>query len=90
MQDTFVSTRTFTELNNVLQRPLNDMNPKTFVGSLNPEIKIVRFNRARHPNREKDRSFYRALVSTSQTGSGLLALNQTSDPEGLQFNTRGS
>ena len=88
MQDTFVSTRTFPKFDNMLQRPLNDMNPRIFVGSLDPEIRIVRLNRARHPHREKDRSFHRVLVSASQTGSGLLALHQTSDPKGLQFNAR--
>ena len=88
MQDTFIYSRTFIKFDNVLQRPLNDMSSRMFIGSLNPEVRIVRLDRARHPHREKDWSFYRVLVSTSQTGSGLLALNQTSDPKGLQFNAR--
>ena len=90
MQDTFISARTFTELDNMLQRPLNDMNSEMLIGSLIPEIRIIRPNWARDPHREEDRSFHRVLVSTSQTRSGLLAFHQTSDPEGLQFDARGS
>ena len=65
MQDTFISAQTFIEFDNMLQRPLNDMNPKIFINSLNSENRIVRLNRACYPHREKNRSFHRVLVSTS-------------------------